>query len=184
MPIKNLNTVPYLHEDRPGKLGAKILGFTQIGRRDLVDQTGLVGGIYINTSHAMDRGNYICQSDPNCVAELVALESRIQMAIDEDQRLYSIPQLEEEDEDIVDLLYETNLKVIYCVKHKQGLLMPLVPDINAPSAKLYALSGYLIEMNNIGPAHIYDQIRKKTSTVIDLKEWLRKNGKNTKPKTT
>jgi hypothetical protein len=175
MQRKKYPVVSYLHEDRPGKLGSRLLDFSQIGRRDLVDQTGLIGGIYINTSASMERADYICRDNNSCISELVALESRIQMAYDEDKRIYTLQQLEEEDEDIVDLLQETNLKVIYCVKHHGALMMPLIPDTQAPSAVLYNIKGQLINVVNGNRGMTIDQVRPGRSQVIDLKEWKKKN---------
>lgn len=113
-------TVRFLSEKRRGKVGERMVYFTGMGRRDLVDETGLVGGIYMNTAKQIARvSGLLCEGEEDCKEPVIVLESRLIMAIDNYFDVYRREELLVEDPDIVDLLDETNLRILICLKHKK-----------------------------------------------------------------
>ena len=179
--------VRYLNEEHPSRLGIKIIPFDKMGRRDLVDNTGLVGGIFFNTVKEIDRMDLRCVDDQGCNMPVISLESRINWALDSDWDVYPMDAIREEDEDIADMLMETNIKVVYCVEHQQSRQMSQIEiDSMAEPAKLYALptglnrlkhdidlmrGSKLLIRSDKQPSRI--KVETDLKNVVELEKWKR-----------
>lgn len=117
--------IRYLYEDLPGRHGSRLSFFSDMGRRDLVDKTELIGGVYINISEAVTNSGNECRLKDDCHSIIMSLQSRICLAVDADFEVYNLEDLEQEDPQIVKLIKETNLQVFICFDHQSTLIQSL-----------------------------------------------------------
>ncbi len=115
-------TIRYLYEDLPGRHGSRLSFFSDMKRRDLVDKTGLIGGVYVNISEAITNSGNECKLKDECHSIIMSLQSRICLAIDADFEVYNLDDLEKDDPQIVQLIKETNLQVYICFDHQSTLI--------------------------------------------------------------
>lgn len=139
-----------LHVDHPGRLGTKIVYFSDIGRRNLVDETGFIGGVYINTAQEIEREDINCDTAEGCKEPLVSLESRIHWALDGDHDCYPLEDIYEEDAEVGGMISATNLRVLLCLTHKTIMAMPLKVEEDAESGRIYRLPGRSAKLRGVG----------------------------------
>lgn len=169
----DFSKVSYIHEGIPGKLGTRMISFSQMGRRDLVDETGLIAGIYLNSTDEIERGDYVCETNVECIHGLIGLESRIHLAIDRDHRVYTMEELRAEDSDIVDLISTTNLRIVLCLKHKLAQISHLEIPEDAQPGRLVILPGAFTDEEEIAaPSRaLKDRLNLNFGEIINIKDW-------------
>lgn len=103
--------------------------------RKYIDDYRLKEGIYNVYAKTVDQSEYRCEENL-CNDELLVLETRIIAAVDIDDKVYTLTDLQPEQPELTEILFNTNKRVVLCMKHKATVAFVLGDQEKIESAKI------------------------------------------------